>query len=56
YVDSGPVTHSINGGKYGSGIIQYLFYFLWRSQGTVFATNYSIYAGAWDLLMDWSLL
>ncbi|TBU41712.1 EXS-domain-containing protein [Dichomitus squalens] len=66
YVDSGLVTHLINGGKYGSGIVQYLFYFLWRSQGgargpifvawCVFATNYSLYAGAWDLLMDWSLL
>ncbi|PIL23311.1 transporter [Ganoderma sinense ZZ0214-1] len=66
YVDSGLVTHLINGGKYGSGILQILFYFLWRSQGgvhgpmfvawCVFATSYSIYAGAWDLLMDWSLL
>ncbi|KAM5537632.1 hypothetical protein V8D89_008710 [Ganoderma adspersum] len=66
FVDSGLVTHLINGGKYGSGILQVLFYFLWRSQGgvhgpmfvawCVFATSYSIYAGAWDLLMDWSLL
>ncbi|KAI1794482.1 EXS-domain-containing protein [Ganoderma leucocontextum] len=66
YVDSGLVTHLINGGKYGTGVLQVLFYFLWRSQGgvhgpmfvvwCVFATSYSIYAGAWDLLMDWSLL
>ncbi|RPD75683.1 EXS-domain-containing protein [Lentinus tigrinus ALCF2SS1-7] len=66
YVDSGLITHLINGGKYGSGILFYLFYFLWRSQGgfrgpifvlwCIFATNYSLYAGAWDLLMDWSLL
>ncbi|KAI0763435.1 EXS-domain-containing protein [Trametes elegans] len=66
WVDSRLITHLINGGKYGSGIIQYLFYFIWREQGghrgpvfvawCVFATNYSLYAGAWDLLMDWSLL
>ncbi|KAI0760360.1 EXS-domain-containing protein [Fomes fomentarius] len=66
YVDSGLTTHLINGGKYGSGIVFYLFYFLWRAHGglrgpffvawCVFATNYSLYAGAWDLLMDWSLL
>ncbi|KAI0754333.1 EXS-domain-containing protein [Daedaleopsis nitida] len=63
YADSGLITHLIN---YGSGILYYLFYFLWRAQEgrhgvifvlwCVFATNYSIYAGAWDLLMDWSLL
>ncbi|KAI0642772.1 EXS-domain-containing protein [Trametes meyenii] len=66
WVDSRLITHLINGGKYGSGIIQYLFYFLWREQGgkrgpifvlwCIFATNYSLYAGSWDLLMDWSLL
>ncbi|KAI9065265.1 EXS-domain-containing protein [Trametes sanguinea] len=72
WVDSRLITHLINGGKYGAGIIYYLFYFLWREQGMaylfcgkrgpifvvwcVFATNYSLYAGAWDLLMDWSLL
>ncbi|KAF9055435.1 EXS-domain-containing protein [Hymenopellis radicata] len=67
YMDSGLLTHLINGGKYGSGIISYLFYFLWRHQGggghgSVFAlwclcnTAYSVYASSWDLLMDWSLL
>ncbi|KDR80317.1 hypothetical protein GALMADRAFT_62135, partial [Galerina marginata CBS 339.88] len=66
YADSKLVTHLINGGKYGTGIITYLFYFMWRhrqdTHGTIFAfwclfsVCYSIYAGAWDLLMDWSVL
>ncbi|TFK38118.1 EXS-domain-containing protein [Crucibulum laeve] len=66
YADSKLITHLINGGKYGSGIISYFFYFLWRHQGrnrgTLFAlwclfnACYSIYASSWDLLMDWSVL
>ncbi|PPQ97841.1 LOW QUALITY PROTEIN: hypothetical protein CVT26_012937 [Gymnopilus dilepis] len=66
YADSKLITHLINGGKYGSGIITYLFYFMWRhhqnERGTIFAlwclasTCYALYAAAWDLLMDWSLL
>ncbi|KAF5356935.1 hypothetical protein D9756_006619 [Leucocoprinus leucothites] len=54
------------GGKYGSGIVNYLFYYLWRHQEThyngwfalwlIFTTVYSTYATCWDLLMDWSLL
>lgn len=66
YADSGLVTHLINGGKYGSGIISYLFYYLWRHQGThyhpllalwlICNTVSSTYATSWDLLMDWSLL
>ncbi|PBK68704.1 EXS-domain-containing protein, partial [Armillaria solidipes] len=66
YADSHLITHLINGGKYGSGIISYLFYFLWRHQGgnhgTIFAlwclfnTIYSLYASSWDFLMDWSVL
>ncbi|KAJ3565291.1 hypothetical protein NP233_g7722 [Leucocoprinus birnbaumii] len=66
YVDSGLNTHLINGGKYGFGIINYLFYYLWRHEEThyngwlalwlIFAAVYSTYAMAWDLLMDWSLL
>ncbi|KAK0474204.1 EXS family-domain-containing protein [Armillaria novae-zelandiae] len=66
YADSHLITHLINGGKYGSGIISYLFYFLWRHQGgnhgAIFAlwclcnTIYSLYASSWDFLMDWSVL
>uniref|UniRef100_A0A8H7XW23 Uncharacterized protein n=1 Tax=Psilocybe cubensis TaxID=181762 RepID=A0A8H7XW23_PSICU len=66
YWDSKLLTHLINGGKYGSGIVAYFFYFLWRThqneRGTIFAlwclTNviYSFYASAWDFLMDWSVL
>ncbi|KAF8155819.1 EXS-domain-containing protein [Crassisporium funariophilum] len=66
YADSKLLTHLINGGKYGSGIIAYFFYFLWRhggnKHGKVFAlwclTNacYSVYACSWDFLMDWSVL
>jgi len=66
YADSGLVTHLINGGKYGSGVINYLFYYLWRHQAThynpLFAlwlicnTVYSVYSASWDFVMDWSLL
>ncbi|THH00485.1 hypothetical protein EW026_g2059 [Hermanssonia centrifuga] len=66
WVDSRLITHLINGGKYGSGIIYYLFYFNWRHRGGVqgasfalwclFGTIYATYASAWDLLMDWSVL
>lgn len=66
YADSHLITHLINGGKYGSGIISYLFYFLWRHQGgnhgaifalwCLFNTIYSLYASSWDFLMDWSVL
>ncbi|KAJ7211223.1 EXS-domain-containing protein [Mycena pura] len=65
YVDSGLYTHLINAGKYGSGIVAYFCYFLWRHQGglgskfvvwCIFQTFYSLYALAWDLLMDWSIL
>lgn len=65
YVDSGLITHLINAGKYGFGIVNYLFYHLWRHQETQYnswfvlylisTTIYSVYATCWDLLMDWSL-
>ncbi|KIK00028.1 hypothetical protein K443DRAFT_101164, partial [Laccaria amethystina LaAM-08-1] len=69
YADSGLNTHLINGGKYASGIVSYLFYFLWRHHGQPFSNRdiffilwclftscSSIYSATWDLLMDWSLL
>jgi len=66
YADSGLNTHLINGGKYASGIVSYLFYFLWRHHGSnrdiffilwcLFTSCSSIYSATWDLLMDWSLL
>ncbi|CAL1699593.1 unnamed protein product [Somion occarium] len=67
WFDSRLITHLINGGKYATGILYYLFYFNWRHQGgadrggsfvvwCLFGTLYSVYAAAWDLLMDWSLL
>ncbi|KAJ7485254.1 EXS family-domain-containing protein [Mycena latifolia] len=66
YVDSGLDTHMINGGKYLSGIIAYLCYFIWRHKGPnhgpsfatwcIFQTFYSFYALTWDFLMDWSIL
>ncbi|KAF9568304.1 EXS-domain-containing protein [Agrocybe pediades] len=66
YADSKLITHLINGGKYASGIVSALFFYLWRrhqdGRGTIFAfwvlTNvcYSAYACAWDFLMDWSVL
>jgi len=66
YVDTQAVTHLINAGKYGAGIVTYLFYFMWSYQqnvrGTIFAlwcvsnTCYSIYACAWDFLVDYSVL
>lgn len=67
YADSGLITHLINGGKYGAGILSSLLFFLWRHNGadrsgTLFAlwlilnTVYSVYACTWDFLMDWSFL
>jgi len=66
YADSRLHTHLINGGKYGAGIISYFLYFHWRHQGShldgssfalycLFTTIYSLYASAWDFLMDWSI-
>ncbi|KAJ6487886.1 EXS-domain-containing protein [Mycena sanguinolenta] len=65
YSDSGLETHLINAGKYGSGIVSYLCYFIWRHKGgygnsfvawVIFQTIYSIYASSWDFLVDWSIL
>ncbi|KAI0346442.1 EXS-domain-containing protein [Trametopsis cervina] len=66
WVDSKLVTHLINGGKYGAGILYYLAYYNWRHHGgdrgvdfvlwCVAGTVYAIYASAWDFLMDWSVL
>lgn len=66
WVDSRLITHLINGGKYGTGIIYYLTYYNWRHHGgnhgysfvlwCIFGTCYALYASAWDLLMDWSVL
>jgi hypothetical protein len=66
YYDSRSMSHVINAGKYGSGIISYLFYFLWRHNnseyGTIFvlwclfSVCYSLYALLWDLIIDWSFL
>ncbi|KAJ7064981.1 EXS family-domain-containing protein [Mycena amicta] len=36
YVDSGLDTHMVNAGKYMSGIIAYLCYFMWRHRDSVF--------------------
>ncbi|KIY47527.1 EXS-domain-containing protein, partial [Fistulina hepatica ATCC 64428] len=52
YLDSHLITHLINGGKYGSGIIAYLFYFLWRHHGKISWT----FRHLCDYLMDWSVL
>ncbi|EAU89280.2 EXS family protein/ERD1/XPR1/SYG1 family protein [Coprinopsis cinerea okayama7 len=51
YFDSGLATHLINAGKYGSGILMFLFYNLWRHH-----VSYAIYSLTWDFLMDWSVL
>lgn len=66
WVDSRLVTHLINAGKYGTGIIYYLTYYLWRAQGGGYGSRfvawvilgicYATYAAAWDILMDWSLM
>ncbi|KAF8220925.1 EXS-domain-containing protein [Tricholoma matsutake] len=64
FVDSKHVMHLINGGKYGTGIISYLCFYIWRQQGPYgtslgfyFFSNlmYSVYSLSWDFLMDWSL-
>ncbi|KAI0066843.1 EXS-domain-containing protein [Artomyces pyxidatus] len=66
YADSRLITHLINGGKYGTGILYYFSYYYWRHHGgargpsfvlwCLFGTIYATYASSWDLLMDWSLL
>ncbi|KAF8740038.1 hypothetical protein AX14_008953 [Amanita brunnescens Koide BX004] len=64
YFESGQHSHLINAGKYFSGIISNIFYYLWRSSGNgnllaiwcMSNTAYAIYASAWDTLVDWSLM
>jgi len=62
YADSGLL-----GGKYGTGIVNNIFFYLWKHQGDkscgdifaiwcLFNTTYSIYACSWDFWMDWSVL
>ncbi|EIW78498.1 EXS-domain-containing protein [Coniophora puteana RWD-64-598 SS2] len=66
YYDSRLPTHLINAGKYGMGMVYYFFYYFWRHNNNqpsgysfvlwvLFGTIYSLYACAWDFLMDWSL-
>ncbi|KAF8306714.1 SPX-domain-containing protein [Clavulina sp. PMI_390] len=67
YADSGLYTHLINGGKYLSSIMYYVFYFIWRHNGApmqgtpmilfvFWGVVMSVYTSGWDLLMDWSLM
>ncbi|TFK19881.1 EXS-domain-containing protein [Coprinopsis marcescibilis] len=70
YSDSGLVTHLINAGKYGSGMVSYLLYSLWRHQGKGFSNRHCVLPftlydrrskirciiRAVDFLMDWSVL
>ncbi|KAI0319242.1 EXS-domain-containing protein [Amylostereum chailletii] len=66
YIDSKLITHLINGGKYGMGIVYYLCYWIWRHNNVdrgpsfvlfcLFGTIYTVYATSWDFLMDWSVL
>lgn len=66
YVDSKLYTHLINAGKYAMGMVAAVVFFYWRhtgqGRGAAFilwcltSTMYSLYAGAWDYLMDWSIL
>ncbi|KIJ36931.1 hypothetical protein M422DRAFT_50759 [Sphaerobolus stellatus SS14] len=66
YYDSKLPTHLINAGKYGSSILNYALYYVWRMRGSkydtsfvvwcIFATLNSVYSYGWDLLMDWSFL
>ncbi|KAJ7100200.1 EXS family-domain-containing protein [Mycena belliarum] len=60
----------LEAGKYGSGILSYTCYFIWRHHGRflgghydstfalwcLFNTFYTTYALIWDFLMDWSIL
>ncbi|KAJ7740037.1 EXS family-domain-containing protein [Mycena maculata] len=66
YADSKLTTHLINAGKYGTGIVSYLCYFIWRHHGSHYDQPfalwclvnavYTVYALTWDFLMDWSIL
>ncbi|KAF8322842.1 EXS family-domain-containing protein [Cantharellus anzutake] len=64
---SGLRMHMINGGNYLSSVMYYVFYYLWRHNGTKIGDTafillclsgsvMSLYTSAWDLLVDWSLL
>jgi hypothetical protein len=66
WLDSRLITHLINGGKYGTGIIYYVLYYTWRHKGghqsgaafifwILLGVIYATYACTWDFLMDWSL-
>ncbi|SPC61882.1 related to putative phosphate transporter 1 [Ustilago sp. UG-2017b] len=58
--------HLVNAGKYCSAILNNFFYLHYRRKGSnagvdqalwiLFATIYSLWHIAWDLLMDWSLV
>ncbi|THU92838.1 EXS-domain-containing protein [Dendrothele bispora CBS 962.96] len=67
YADTRLDTHLINGGKYATGVVYYLCYYIWRHGGgqprgvsfavwVLFGTLYTLYATGWDLWMDWSVL
>ncbi|KAH9833274.1 EXS-domain-containing protein [Rhodofomes roseus] len=64
WVDSRQWTHLVNAGKYGTGVIYYMTYYLWRANGggygprfipwCIMGMLYATYACAWDFIMDWS--
>jgi len=65
YYDSPTSIHLVNAGKYGAGIVAYFFYILWCHLGRpggwplalycISTLSHSIYAGVWDVYMDWGL-
>ncbi|GAC98206.1 hypothetical protein PHSY_005795 [Pseudozyma hubeiensis SY62] len=68
WIDSDYRTHLhlVNAGKYSSAVLNNFMYIHYRRNGSyagvdralwiLFATIYSLWHIAWDLLMDWSLL
>ncbi|TFY58647.1 hypothetical protein EVJ58_g6292 [Rhodofomes roseus] len=64
WIDSRQWTHLVNAGKYGTGVIYYMTYYLWRANGggygprfipwCIMGMLYATYACAWDFIMDWS--
>ncbi|KAG9315676.1 EXS family-domain-containing protein [Chiua virens] len=66
YWDSKLPTQLLNAGKYGAGMVYYIFYFNWRHQENsltdksyiywcLAAVTYSLYGCAWDFFVDWSM-
>jgi hypothetical protein len=42
-IGGSPYAFSLQGGKYGAGIISYVLYFHWRHQGILFSFRFTVH-------------